>query len=82
MKSRVLAGDAAMAELRHRLRHVHLDDLLRRPERWRGIGHGSEIGMGGKRAENMVERLAELLGIDVADHRDHELVAGEDALHV
>ena len=30
-------------------------------------------------AEHMVERLAERVGVDVADHRDHQLVAGEDA---
>ena len=68
-----------MAELRHRLRHVHLDDLAGRAERRIGVGDRRKRRIGGKRAEHMIERAAERCRIDVADHRDHELVAGKDA---
>ena len=78
----VFPRDAAMAELRHRLRHVHLDDLLRRAERRIGVGHRGELGTSRERAEDMVKRLAERRSVDVADHRDHQLVAGEHAVDI
>ncbi len=72
-----------MAELRHRLRHVHLDDLARRAQAAAlasAIGASSELQRQAPKMWSSV--LAERLGVDVADHRDHQLVAGEDALDV
>ena len=68
-----------MTELRHRLRHVHLDDLAGRPERRLDVGDRRQLRALRQRAEHMIERAAERLGIDVADHGDRELVAGKHA---
>ena len=43
---------------------------------------GDKRECSGQGAEHLVERLAERLRIDVADHRDHQLVAGEDAVDI
>ena len=71
-----------MAELRHRLRHVHHDDLARGPERRGGVGDRRERGVLRQCAEHMIEGAAESFGVDVADHGDDQPVAGEDAADV
>ena len=82
MKSSSLRENAAMAELRHGLRHFHLDDLAGRAERRLGVGDRREHRMLRQGAKHLVELAAERLGVDVADHGDHKLVAGEDAADI
>ena len=80
MKSGSLRLMPGRPKLDHALRNVAVDDLHQRPMLDRGFGDLGHPGALRQFAEHLVEHNRQLIGVDVADHRDLETLAGEQAL--